>query len=188
MALEQKEWQTRFFNKYSLATLASVLTAPSGYRFELIDERHTSFVIKWRNDPRLNRHFMSQEILTEEKQRLFLEHYRDKDRLDFVLVDHSRNKPIGVFGVKNISSQPELGQLIGEGAYQGKGLGKKATQALLRFLFSRLELKVIYARVKENNSINLNLLKQLQFSVEKSEFIHDEVYRVLKLSREEVSL
>ncbi len=163
---------------------------PHGFRFELINGGggHTSSILKWRNDQGLNQHFSDRRRLTEETQRQFLENYFLKERLDFILVDGKEGEkegaPIGVFGIKNIRSEPEIGQLIGESSYTGRGLGKEATKALIRFAFEDLGLKRIFARVKETNAVNLGLLKKLNFSIVKQERMNDENYLVHEIKRE----
>ncbi|MEK7790472.1 MAG: GNAT family N-acetyltransferase, partial [Deltaproteobacteria bacterium] len=159
--------------------------APRGFRFELIDGGHTSSILKWRNDERLNQHFIDRRVLTEADQRQFLENYFLKDRLDFVLVDENNNLQVGVFSLRNISSQPEIGQLIGETPYLGRGLGLAATEALVRFAFDDLGLEQVYARVNEKNAPNLKLLKKLNFSVVKQEKINDENYLLHEIRRED---
>lgn len=165
--------------------------APQGFRFELIDggERHTASILKWRNDEKLNRHFIDRRVLTETDQSQFLKDYFLKERFDFILVAEKegdkKGLPVGVFGIKNIRSQPEIGQLIGETSYLGRGLGLAATEALVRFAFGDLGLERVYARVNEKNASNLGLLKKLNFSVVKQERVNDENYLLHEIRRED---
>lgn len=150
--------------------------APEGFRFELINHRHTLSILKWRNEVSLRQNFLDQRTLTEEGQRFFLDDYFLKDRLDFVLIDERRNWPIGVFNLKNIQTKPEIGQLIGESEYRGRGLGKEATRLVVQFALKTLGLKSVCARVKEKNLTNIELLKKLNFEIAKQETLQYENY------------
>ncbi len=151
--------------------------------FEPISHQHTPFIIKWRNDPNLNQFFMNSQKLTPKSQRQFLKDYSSKDRLDLVLIHKPSRRPVGVFSVKNISTQPEIGQLIGEADFRGKGIGKSATWTFIQFCFLNLDLPEIFMRIKENNSINLRLTKKLGFIPFGKETIQNERYVVLRLRR-----
>lgn len=150
--------------------------APEGFRFELINHRHTPSILKWRNDVSLRQNFLDQRTLTGEEQRFFLDDYFLKERLDFVLIDERRNFPVGVFNLKNIQTEPEIGQLIGESSYRGRGLGKEATRLVVQFALKTLGLKSVCARVKEKNLTNIELLKKLNFEIAKQETLQYENY------------
>ena len=163
--------------------ISRFIQAPEGYVFELINTHHTPSIITWRNNPELNQYFLLSQNLTLESQKQFLKEYESKDRVDFVLLDQSINLPIGVFSIKNLSTEPEIGQLIGESTYRGKGLGKAATLSLLAFAFNYLELEAIYARIKKLNTVNINLTKKLNFQLLKYETHQNESISVMKLTR-----
>lgn len=135
------------------------LESPGGFQWELINDRHTEAVVRWRNDLDNLRFFEEQKTLTKEDQKNFLERYDELDRVDLVLCDTSQ--PIGVFNIKNLGDQPEFGALIGEENYRGQGIGLAAKRCLLRFWFNHLEKREIYTKNKLSNervlSSNLRL-------------------------------
>lgn len=157
------------------------ILAPEGFLFELIQEKHTPYILKWRNNPRYQDYFISFQNITEEGQKAFLKEYHRKDRLDFVLSVTVPSLPIGVFSLKNISIEPEVGQFIGDDTFQGRGLGKAATLALLRFSFETLDLPRLYARVNQMNIRNLHLLKKIGFIFLKEEKYNQRSFDVLIL-------
>ena len=159
-----------------LKKMEKMLTAPEGFRFELINSLHSKYIIKWRNDPSINQYFFSQEKFTEEKQCKFLENYFDKDRLDFALINIEKNLPIGIFSIKNFSKKPELGKMIGEMEFRGKGIAKKATICLLKYAFNKLSMNAIIAKTQKSNIVNINLNKKLGYKIIGEEVVENVEY------------
>ena len=164
--------------------LVDQIHAPEGFRFEFIHEKFTPIILKWRNDGDIHRYLFNHS-LTEDSQKEFLKNYPQYDRIDWILMDEYKNTPVGTFAIKNISTHPEMVQIIGEKEYQGKGLGKKATLHLLEFGFYILKLTEMYAWVHEQNHINIHLLKNIGFILYKTELIQSKPYILLKFSVEQ---
>ena len=139
---------------------------PNQYRFELLDARHSADIVRWRNDEE-NRHaFFQAGPLTLEDQANFLENYATRQRVDLVLARKDDGKPLGVFSLKNLKTAPELGKLMGEKSYRGKGLASSATLALLTFGFDWLHLSTIWAHTQKTNAANIQLNTKLGFQIE----------------------
>ena len=150
--------------------------------FEIIDDKHTNHIIKWRNDPSNFSIFAVQEKLTKTKQRKFLKNYTSLNRIDFILVDKQTRKPHGTFSLKNIfSDRPEIGKLLGTKELRGKGIAYKATKALLSFAFRELNLKKVYAITKPDNISNIRLNQKLGFKIIGNEKINSRKFIIMTL-------
>ena len=171
--------------RVAMRMVSLMIQAPKDYYFELLGQKHTGAILKWRNDPEVKTLFKEQTKLTARAQSAFLDAYPQKDRLDFVLMESCSGRPVGVFNLKNVSSKmPEIGQLIGEKSHRGRGLGKKATASLLAFAFQQLNLKALFAYVQKRNHVNVNLLSKLKFNIKKAERVDNQDYLLMKLSKE----
>ena len=150
--------------------------------FEIIDDKHTNHIIKWRNDPSNFSIFAVQEKLTKTKQRKFLKNYTSLNRIDFILVDKQTRKPHGTFSLKNIfSDRPEIGKLLGTKELRGKAIAYKATKALLSFAFRELDLKKVYAIIKPDNISNISLNQKLGFKIIGNEKINSRKFIIMTL-------
>jgi len=79
--------------------------------------------------------------------------YSDND-LVLAIISKSDNFHIGNIGLHNIDwfyRKAELGIIIGERNYQGKGLATEAVKLLLKHAFQRLNLHKVYLRTEEEN-------------------------------------
>ena len=150
--------------------------------FEIIDDKHTNHIIKWRSDPSNFSFLAEQEKLTKTKQRKFLKNYTSLNRIDFILVDKQTRKPHGTFSLKNIfSDRPEIGKLLGTKELRGKGIAYKATKALLSFAFRELNLKKVYAITKPDNISNIRLNQKLGFKIIGNEKINSRKFIIMTL-------
>lgn len=71
---------------------------------------------------------------------------------------------IGLYDVDYVSRKAEVGMLIGDTAYWGKGIGFSITEAVVEFAFTQLNLHNVQARVLENNLASLRVFEKLGFS------------------------
>ena len=153
-----------------------------GFKFELINEKHTKFIIKWRNDPEININYLANGNISEKDQNSFLKNYLFKDRIDFILVRKIDDFPIGFFFVKNISFLPEIGETIGEKKFRGTGLGYKACIYFIDFLFLNLMVLKIIVKIKDSNQISIGFHKKLGFEQDKC--LLKQQIRIFNLSKE----
>ena len=150
--------------------------------FEIIDDKHTNYIIKWRSDPSNFSFLAEQEKLTKTKQRKFLKNYTSLNRIDFILVDKQTRKPHGTFSLKNIfSDRPEIGKLLGTKELRGKGIAYKTTKALLSFAFRELNLKKVYAITRPDNISNIRLNQKLGFKIIGNEKINSRKFIIMTL-------
>lgn len=152
------------------------------YKFELINVKHSSCIIQWRNNLSNYSLMVNQNKLNNELQQEFLDKYDTLDRLDFILIHISSKKYIGSFSLNNISTDtPEIGKLLGDKNFRGKCLGYKSTKLLLFFAFNYLKLKKLYAKTRKDNISNINLNKKLGFKIIKEEEINGKQFIIMKL-------
>jgi RimJ/RimL family protein N-acetyltransferase len=65
------------------------------------------------------------------------------DSVSFLVLDRATSAPIGwcgLFGTSQVHRHAELGVMIGEASYRGRGYGTDATRTLCRFGFDRMNL------------------------------------------------
>ena len=152
------------------------------YKFELINEKHSSSIIEWRNDISNYSLMTNQTKLNNKLQQQFLEKYNMLDRLDFILIHISSKKHLGSFSLTGISTNmPKIGKLLGDKNYRGKGLGYKSTKLLLFFAFNYLKFNNLYAKTRKDNTSNINLNKKLGFQIIKEEEINGKQFIIMKL-------
>ena len=152
------------------------------FAFEIIDDRHTNYIIKWRNEPSNFKFFVNQEKLNKTKQHKFLKNYTSLNRIDFVLVDKKIRKPYGTFSLTNIfSDRPEIGKLLGNAEIRGKGIAYRATRDLLNFAFQDLKLKKVYSVTRSDNISNNHINKKLGFKIIGNEKIKSRKFIIMSL-------
>lgn len=146
-------------------------------KWEPLSDQHTEHIVKWRNAIENRRFFENQEPISNDTQREFLRNHDKYDRVDLVLL-YDEN-PIGVFNIKNLSSHPEYGALIGNPNYRGKGIGSLAKKIILKLWFEILEQEQLFFKNRKNNhkAIASNLNKSFDL------FEEDEYYITFKLDK-----
>ena len=96
----------------------------------------------------------------------------------FAIVLKSNNLHIGNIKLDFHDSKAnlsEMGILIGDKNYWGKGIAKEACDLILNYGFKKLKLRKIFLAVFENNISALNLYKSLGFKTEGKLIKHVEV-------------
>ena len=91
------------------------------------------------------------------------------DRVVFMICDQASRRPFGLVALSHIDrvvSQAELGKIIGEPAWRGKGIAAKATAAIVDYGFETLGLNRIYLRTLGGNLKNIKLNERMGFRFE----------------------
>lgn len=121
--------------------------------------------VEWINNPE-NNQFLHYDIpICEEKtERWFDSHVGDKIRYDAVIeVDGTPVGTIGLLSIDQINRKAEYYIAMGETAYKGKGIAKRATNLLLRYGFEVLNLNRIYLFTEVNNVAAQRLFEKVGF-------------------------
>lgn len=149
------------------------------YTWELISQNHSKVIVDWRNSVENLQYFENQKRITLEEQELFLKQYCEFERVDLVLA--LKNKPIGVFNVKNLGSMPEYGALIGEKSFRGKGIGAWAKKEILNLWFNVLNQSSIYLRNRLDNEKVIDSNRNSGYEV----VLKDEFFVIFKVTKEQ---
>lgn len=131
--------------------------------------------VKWINDEQNNRYLRYDLPLTYEGTCQWYKRVKDlKTRYDAVI--EAEGIPVGIIGLLNIdyrNKRAEYYVTLGNSAYKGKGVAKKATQLLLYYAFEDLQLNKIYLYVQTDNLPAVNLYKKIGFIREGT--LHEDV-------------
>ncbi len=102
-----------------------------------------------------------------------------------IIVDQ---KTIGVVWIELFQNHhvlpPSIHIMIGNPDYRGKGIGKTAMQAAVKYVKDTLKLKIIHSRHLANNTPVINLNKSLGFKEDGVPYIDDNglVWQNIKIS------
>ena len=98
-----------------------------------------------------------------------LEHHCcDSPMCDYLAIEVG-GELVGIIGGENIdrnSRRLEMRKLVGDSAFRGRGIGKRATQAFLYYAFSILDMHKVYVHSLDINLRNLNINSSLGFELE----------------------
>lgn len=155
-----------------------------------LENIHSEYIVKWRNDPQISRLLFSSNSITMQSHSSWLEKYKSSDnRKEFVIYIIQKNIPIGTIGISAIDNEnrkAEYGIIIGEAEYTGKGYAKEASQLILKYAFEKLNLNKVFLKVFEDNTRAICMYKTLGFGVDgilRQDILKDGVYRnVIEMS------
>lgn len=138
-----------------------------------INETDFGKIVKWRNDPEINRYLNQPFRLTVEMQaKWYYEKYLPSDDILFVFVTNDSNIPIGTLGVNDIDydlRRAIAGRLlIGEKKYRGSVELLEGNLIFYDFLFYILGLKEVYCHIVRENKKAIALDTRLGFFINKS--------------------
>lgn len=95
----------------------------------------------------------------------------NKDVVMFAICDKTNDQHIGNIKIDHfdwVSRTCELGLLIGDKNYWGKGIGFEACHLTLSYAFQTLNIRKVILAVYENNPAAIGLYKKLGFQLEGS--------------------
>lgn len=121
--------------------------------------------VEWINNPE-NNQFLHYDIpiSVEGTERWFDSHQGDASRFDAVI--EADGVPVGTIGLLSIDRKNRKAEFyiaMGETAYKGKGVAKKATGLILEYGFRQLGLNRIYLSTEEENSDAQKLFERVGF-------------------------
>ena len=138
----------------------------------------TPTIIRWRNDVTIKKWMINQDSISKESH---IDWFNSrKNRFDFIIEENKSKKPIGTLNLKLTSkSEAEIGKLIGENSFLGKGYANESSNLLINFAFNNLYLKKLFVYTKTTNQKNINLNKKLGFKIEQEMKINsNQVYKM----------
>ena len=131
-----------------------------------IDEEDAAWIVKWRSDPEVYRFFKSPHRITlEEHLQWFNNNYKhNSSRYDWMCIEKDSGTRAGVFGLVRESECAEINYILAPEA-QHKGYATEAIGALIKYAFTKWEVKRIVAEVHRENIPSVVLAKKLGFTL-----------------------
>ena len=115
--------------------------------------------LKWLNDPELTQYLSAYLPLTRMKEEDWIESLKNRnDTIIFAITiteENGEEKHIGNCGLHDIDWKnrfTEVGIMIGEKEYQGKGFGTEAMELIIRYGFGTVNLNRIQLHVYDFNT------------------------------------
>ena len=135
-----------------------------------LDADDAGLVMRWRNDPFVRSRLFSDEVLTEERHRSWLERVQATGgREEFVVVETATGRAVGTVGLSEIdrrNRRAEYGILMGEPEARGRGLAAEASRLILRYAFEVLDLNRVSLQLLADNELAVRLYERLGFKRE----------------------
>jgi N-acetylneuraminate synthase len=134
-------------------------------RIRPLARQDAAVVVEWRNRPDVaSQLFSAAKPTIAEHLAWFDTLARRSDRLEFIIEWDAR--PVGTIGLSALDfgrGEAEYGILLGEPAVRGKGVAVAASQALFRYAFSALDLRLIRLELFADNVAARRLYDRLGF-------------------------
>jgi diamine N-acetyltransferase len=111
-------------------------------------------------------------LINKVQQEKWFEQYCEDDaQIIFAIVDKDKNDIIGTIGLSPIdhfNQRAQLGTLIGNQKYWGKGYATEGLKLLLQYAFRELNLNRVYSYVFEENIASIKKNQKMGFKIEGS--------------------
>lgn len=132
------------------------------------EEKDIENKVNWINDSFNNKYLHYDLPLEFEKTKIWFSNNKNNvNRYDAVIeYDGVSVGLIGLLSIDNKNKKAEYYITMGEKAYLGKGIAKKASTLLLDYAFNTLSLNKIYLYTDVNNKSAINLYESLNFKFE----------------------
>ncbi len=135
-----------------------------------IEECDTDLIIRWRNNPSVQKNFIFRETLTKEMHQEWLKNLvATKKVVQFIILRKDCGSKIGSVYLRDIDrthNNAEFGIFIGEDSARGLGFGCEAASLICQFGFHSLFLHRIFLRVFAENKPAIRCYEKAGFSLE----------------------
>ena len=125
--------------------------------------------VRWFSDPAVREFLLiNRPISLVEEESWFEAQLRDQSSEIFAIetLDGTHIGNIGLHDINWVHRRAEMGIVIGEKEYWGRGFGSDAICALLAFAFNEMNLHRIYLQVYEDNERAIQAYKKCGFKLE----------------------
>lgn len=148
-----------------------LLPVIAGNRVNLrpLEEKDLPQTLSWRNSTRIRKMFINSNVIEFDGHKSWYDQYKNRDN-DFLFVIQEvieLKKDVGQIGIYNIDFENRSGEygrlLIGEDAALKRGYAEEASQMLLNYCDTELQLTNVFLEVKTENHFANNLYKKLGF-------------------------
>lgn len=132
-----------------------------------ITEDDAPEIVEWRSDPEAYKFFRSPHRITMDEH---LSWYRNNylsnnNRFDWICVDKSSGRKIGVFGAVRDGKTAEVNYLLAPYA-QHKGYALEAVKMVIEYVRSELHIKRVAAEIHRDNAPSIALAERTGFTLE----------------------
>jgi RimJ/RimL family protein N-acetyltransferase len=138
-------------------------------RLRRIEREDIPTFVRWFNDPEVRDYLtVYRPFSTAEEEKWFERHLEDQNSEMFA-IETADGVHIGNLGLHDINwrdRRVELGIVIGEKEYWGKGYGSDAIRTALHFAFEDMNLHRVYLRVREDNARGIGAYEKCGFQHE----------------------
>lgn len=138
-------------------------------RLRRVEREDIPTFVRWFNDPEVREFLMMYRPLsTAEEEKWFEGQLEDQDS-ELFAIETADGVHIGNIGLHRINwrdRKAELGIVIGEKEYWGKGYGSDAIRTLLCFAFEEMNLHRVFLRAFEDNARGIRAYEKCGFQHE----------------------
>lgn len=121
------------------------------YLRRLTEDDVTEKYVSWMNDPEINQYLESRFVRhTLESTKAFIRSVTNDNNYQFGIFDINTDEHIGnikIGGINHYHRYADIGFLIGEKSYQGKGIATEAIALATDFAFENLHLHKLWGRI-----------------------------------------
>ena len=147
-------------------------------------------IVKWRNDPEVNKHFYEYAPLSHDQQADWWVKQRGRDdQFNWMICANEDKAPLGTVSIYDIdlrNRKAEWGRFYLVGDVRGKGYGRDVENLIHEYVFNHLNLNKLYCEVFADNAIVVNLHKKFGYKqdglLRQHVFRHGEYNDVVALS------
>lgn len=116
----------------------------------------TDLIVKWRNNPSVEKNFIFREKFTKEMHENWMRTKVEAGQvIQYIVEEKKSGRPIGSVYFRDINeayNSAEFGIFIGEDGARGKGFGKEMTSLFVKYGFEFLGLHRIQLRLVKGNA------------------------------------
>ena len=134
-----------------------------------IKEEDTPEIVCWRVNPDVYSFFKSpRRINIEEHLNWYHNLYLDNNnRFDWMCIEKTTNKKIGVFGLMRNRDTVEVNYLLAPEA-QHKGYASESIDSLIKYAKEKWNITKFIAEIHKDNTPSIALIKRLGFTLERN--------------------
>lgn len=138
-------------------------------RLRRVEREDIPTFVRWFNDPEVREFLATNRPISTAEEEKWFERQLEDTGSELFAIETADGCHIGSIGLHNINwrdRHAELGIVIGEKEYWGRGYGSDAVRTMLRFAFESLNLHRVSLRVFEDNARGLRAYEKCGFQHE----------------------
>ena len=152
--------------KTSLSNIMVVVSNTVSLRYLQLSDATPEYV-SWLNDPEINQFIESRFFVhTKESVEDFISKTSNDSNHTFAIIDNESGLHIGNIKIGNINPQhkyADIGLIIGDKFFWGKGVATEAIKMCVNFAFNQLKLHHLYAGIYDMNIGSIKAFEKAGF-------------------------